>query len=561
MEKKLLNKVEYHQYNTVVYKDSNPVSTQIIVDDEFNSVRRRRSTKWEFHHMGEGMDLYLLNYGVLSSSVAHDKITIVTEKYDNKISLKVFQTSKNRPCGSRFFKKTTKLSYLTYNTKTNDFYYGILNNYHKKRKCSKQVRKNSFNGKFEAFFNKIQNALKHFNEYSKKFVNEQEVILTGIFGSFFKEIPGFDENIKLHQCGEFLYYNYLVKKNIKYPNNYEKYLKVFPQPTLKIYRKYKNKMVDAFMGLNDLKGKKINAILNEATNLNFGFLKFMTSLFGYDYVISKDKNTVKQIVEYPNGFHGDVIIDENYRTIIEMMSSAEKNRVFNVVLDRTGDLHFWTFMDHLIFYQKIKKYEKIKWLANTVEEFKKEHTDWSVKVDEIQSGIIEREYDEKILNHIQQKIQFNGLNYYPVVLINSHEYYDESTVQSNCVKTYKFRPDSFIISLRKESTDNKERLTIDCFFRKDEFGEITLKRGQTRARFNENPKDEWLKVLEILDFRLSSKLYLQDIKLPVMSVTNKYGSSRHESYFNVSGILTWDNFDENELYQNNYAIQAVELQF
>jgi hypothetical protein len=104
-------------------------------------------------------------------------------------------------------------------------------------------------------------------------------------------------------------------------------------------------------------------------------------------------------------------------------------------------------------------------------------------------------------NEVQKPIVNGDKTYYPVLLLDSREYNDESFAQSNCVKGYIKRPDCFIISLRSEGDDSKERATVE-FKINSKKGKIVLNRTQTLGRFNKLLNEEWNSVIDSLDVRV-----------------------------------------------------------
>ena len=86
------------------------------------------------------------NYGNPLCEVTVYRSTLVVEENEDKICLKVFYCGKHRKAGEVFFRKSTKLCYITFNKKTNIFTVGRNTEYHKKRGKGKSsvVRRNSF---------------------------------------------------------------------------------------------------------------------------------------------------------------------------------------------------------------------------------------------------------------------------------------------------------------------------------------------------------------------------------------------------------------------------------
>lgn len=108
-----------------------------------------------------------------------------------------------------------------------------------------------------------------------------------------------------------------------------------------------------------------------------------------------------------------------------------------------GGVDFSTFMDHVVFKTKILKYQDIKWKSNTLEKFNNAHVTWSDIT--VMDGIFTRRYDSKFIYTVSELIFDNGVTFTPVVLTNTSEYNDESSVQSNCVRTYIDKPECFIV--------------------------------------------------------------------------------------------------------------------
>jgi hypothetical protein len=87
-------------------------------------------------------EVLVKNYGNLDCESIVRRLTIVVEKYDDKVSIKVFDYSKKRRFGGKYFKKYPSCSYLTYNKKTNDLYYGTTSKI--KRTKTSTIKRNRF---------------------------------------------------------------------------------------------------------------------------------------------------------------------------------------------------------------------------------------------------------------------------------------------------------------------------------------------------------------------------------------------------------------------------------
>jgi len=144
---------------------------------------------------------------------------------------------------------------------------------------------------------------------------------------------------------------------------------------------------------------------------------------------------------------------------------------------------------------------------------------------------------------VEIPITVNGEIYYPKVLTNSDEYNNESTVQTNCVRTYVDRPDCFIVSLRKGGLDSHERLTNEYALTVVD-DELKITRVQTKAKRNSEPDISWLDALLILDGKVNDLHKRKLFTLPQKDVEFKLGLGKHAEaiiykYDNYSTII-WD---------------------
>ena len=123
---------------------------------------------------------------------------------------------------------------------------------------------------------------------------------------------------------------------------------------------------------------------------------------------------------------------------------------------------------------------------------------------------------------------FSGDKYnFKIKSRSTNEYNNESFIQSNCVKTYVNYPHCVIFSLRKNSPDSEERITIEFNIKKvNNF--ILLKRTQTLGRFNKPINSEYDEVCKIFDERIKTFLLKNDFILPNVKllIANKIFDSK-----------------------------------
>lgn len=469
-------------------------------------------------------------------SIDIKKCSIIIDSNDEKVSLKIFTYNKIRPLGGKYFKFSNQMFFVTYNKKRKEIFYGVLTNRHKKRKKTSHIRRNIFiQNYFERMFTIVNEML---TTHSEHYNIDKNVILDEIKNIIYKEV-GYKFNHE-QTLNNFIYQKYLENKGVKYPNNFEIFQNVRPLITKKEFKKAKFKMVDAVMNRYNLRGDKFRKILHEIKHINTYSLPSVLNFFGVDFLINKDETILKKIIS--NNFLFFHFI--NYTNF--SLTKKEKDNCFNIfslVLDNLIQIN--SFLDHIRFYSELQKYEPVKWKSNDIKSFFNEHIDWSEKYTSVKNATYERKYDVGFINIIENGFEYLNNTYYPVILKKSEEYNEESLIQSNCVRGYIDRASSLIISLRKNSKESEERLTIEYLIKKSESNKIKLLRIQTRSRFNGEIDDDWFIPLEILDENITN--YSKLLKNIEIIKTTKYGVENIQGIFNdENSNLVWD-LDDNIL--------------
>ena len=525
--KEVLYKISSSKFRNVVYHDTNSIEDldkdRKTSEDNFDNKRR---DLFKHKEVNTSEDFYVQNYGNPIVSVHRDNVMIVVEKNEDKVSIKLFISFRDRRVGVSWFKIETKVIFITVNRKTGDVYSGSLTNYHKKRKFTRNLRRNYFWGDP---LRSMMVTSKHlmndfFFEQSGTIINDA----VSIFMNQIDEREGFD-NLSF---GQRLLKYYLDKRNVKYPNNFTIF---YNQPTSKItkhLKKVDNNLVDAFMKGHGLSGKKLKKILHICDELNVETYKRVRNFFGGDWLNQDDEMTKACF----NSKDFLVVFPEEVK---EMMSDEEKRRVYSILKQVIihNNIDTWSFNDHLRIYHELKMYgENIKWLSGKKDkEFREEHLDWSDKLQYYKRGYYERIYPQYFYDKISQPID----GYYPVILDNTTNYNEESATQSNCVKTYIGRPASFILSLRKGSTDSEDRVTIE-YYSIIKNGKMDVSRVQTLGKFNSRLTEDWNEVLLKLDKIVLSSFH--DKKYETPSIIKKCMNGTKfdsDSYFDDNGQLRW----------------------
>ena len=310
----------------------------------------RRGTKWTFKEDFRDEKKYLENYGNPLATVYLKKVLLVLEKSEEKVSLKFFTYIKVRGCGNIWFKKSTSLTYVTYNIKTNCLYYGSSNDYHKKRKGNgRTFHKNGFAKKpFEALSRFVKNEISYFIIPNMTDKNQKNKMVDEYIDLFVRHIPTVKYN-GLLSWDELLFKNYLDINNIKYPNNWNLFIEMFPLPLKREYKKNGNKLVDTFMFKNGLVGDKIKKIIHQTQyKFNVDLYKNVIGFFGEDFIRSQSEEFLLSLVSV-----------KHWYTIPHPPITNKKCRhnAFSVYQEmlKNDDIHY-TYMDHVRMYHFLNRF-------------------------------------------------------------------------------------------------------------------------------------------------------------------------------------------------------------
>ena len=304
----------------------------------------------------------------------------------------------------------------------------------------------------------------------------------------------------------------------------------------KTLKKNDNRLVDTFMIHNGLTGKKLKKCLHSCKGLNLDLYLVAKNLFGDDW-INQDDDFILQTLNSEFKIKDAVIPDE----FVSVIGKDELRRVFNLFKKVYFEemLDTYTFIDHIEIYTQLKMYGEtdLRWMSNDVDIFRNEHLDWSDKLTFYKNGHYERIYPIYSYEHLEKPLG----EYYPVLLDDSTSYNEESSAQSNCVKTYIGKPSNIIISLRKGSRNSEDRATIEYqLYREDD--KVKCRRVQSLGKYNGKLSDEWTHWLLKLDLKML--YYVNDDRFEPVKITKKcYNGTFFESdsYWGEDGFLNWDN--------------------
>lgn len=538
-------KIHCEEYHTVKYKDSSPIDyREQPINNEIGwwdddtvkveDISKKHGTRPLFlvdtiHSKNE--EVFVENYGNPLSQVKKDYVMAVVEKDGDKISLKMFTGTKMRTKGVKYFRVKKNVDYITVNLKTGDVYTGYLHNFQKKRKATKQIRRNCFIGDpLSLIKNKLRNNLQLFGAT----INDKSIstIVNEVVNKFIELVDqGSYEGLGID---ERLFKFYLDKRGIKYPNNFGTYKQHLIGPSIrKKLKKNGSRLVDAFMEEQNLSGALLKKSLHECKNINLDVYSYAKKVFGIDK-LNQDKGVVLGLLESVTHVNSPQTAD----SLIEFISPSELDRYYQTFKEVFiyGNIDTYTLSDHVRMYCELRRYGvDIKWMADgsNKDVFHQEHLDWTDKLAHYRDGVYTRIYPE-VLHQLLSK-DINGVK--PVLLTTSKEYNEESSTQSNCVKSYVSRPASIIISLRN---NKNERATIEYQVKKVN-DEVVIQRVQSLGKRNTVLESKWDNVLLSLDKIMLS--YIKDKNFDFVKVIkeNKMGMRfESNSVWGDYNSLVWE---------------------
>jgi len=507
----------------------------IKISNRRQGVRNHFDFKME--HTGE--EEYVKNYANPLCAISHSRYSIFVTKTEDKVCVKTFNYHRTRGTGKKYFKIQTLVQYVTYNFKTNSLYNGSITNYHLKRKFRKKVNRNSFNqDPINRMKSLINSELSNILSRNPELLINKSNIIESVFGTFIKSIPGHEKYNDMSY--EYIPYKmYLDNNNIKSPNNWAVFMLSQQHPKKKDFVKNKLKFIDTIMSMYHFKGDKVKKALHNI-NQFYGsdFFASVCNLFGKDFIMSQPDKVIVNILESSNY--------SNSRGEDFFQTKKEKNNAFEVFkLVLNGEIDYHTFNDHFSMMSNLRRFETVRWESNDYDSFNDEHFNISERLGFYNNGDFTRYYNEEFVSKLEEVVDDI---YYPIVLTTSREYNMESHLQSNCVKGYVNRAGSFIVSLRNNSLDSKERATIEYQIKLDN-DKVRLKRVQTLGRFNAHLDESWNRPLVLLDIRIeklvnSGLFELPKVELKVGNKTFNSGSRFTEEIgimdFQLGPSLKWD---------------------
>lgn len=409
------------------------------------------------------------------SVYTYEKSITVT---DEKIMLKFYRLTKHRDFNSKYFKRETVSTTLSFNLKNGNFTVGKKEN----KKSSQIFLRNYFgttlNDFIYYFFSDIDTDRKIKKSIHEKL--DKEFSIDKLISELNKTF-GFKlnkNNIK-DSFKENLINYFAEKRKIKLPNG--DYTKYFTElyPTEKFLKKNNRKLISSVLDMLNFKSKLTIKLLHVYPNIDIISLYMLCNILGPNYSKyvgnlddicflsdddeSKISNIKIDILDYRCNFELSDIERENIILVINSMGKPFFDRRNIILLE-----------DHLNMINRVREYEPdIYFKSKTEEDYKKNHRELSKIISTIKKGwSIEYVFAPTTINDVERPItlvidntsisddlveitpQTISVTFYPYILKREEEYIEEGLFMHHCVASYSNKDRSIIISLRtKDATD------------------------------------------------------------------------------------------------------------
>jgi len=542
--KEEIYKKSFERYNTIKYKDCTKI---LPINDnglDFYYNATEKHPFFQHEESFEGEEYYLKHLKDPMYSVQKEYLMILIEKNEDKVSIKFFNGFMLRQGGRPWFKVEKHLDYISVNLKTGDVYNGSLRRFNKKTKCVKSIRRDCF------YLEPINSLKSKIKNYLSTFTDIAFHEVTTAFSEFLFQIDQ-RKNFESLNYEDRLFRFYLDKRGIKYPNNFKVYANELRGIEMKkILKKNDNKLVESVMIKKNLSGKKVRQALHDCDRLNISLYEYAKKLFGDDWLNQDKENIILNLLNSPSSF-----IPWNHR-FSEFVSKEELKRVY-VIFKQVfihQNLDVMTFSDHIRMYTELKMFGEndLKWShVDDNYDFRKEHLDWTDKLQHYKMGNYTRHYPEYMYEILSKPLHSD---FHPVLLDSSSNYNEESNFQSNCVKGYIGKAGCLIISVRYgESLE--ERATIEYKLSMNG-GLVSADRVQSLGKYNQKLEAQWNEVLFKLDKQVLS--CVRDKRFETVKLTKECKNGtilKSDTYWDNDGSLRWtfkniDSTESNYLFYN-----------
>jgi len=477
------------------------------------------------------------------SSIEIHKMERWVKREGDKVTIKRYNLTKTRKLNSKYFRKNSSSTTITFDIKKGNFLVVIYESYKKKKK--KSFYSNSFASLEQALPSvfkvnsfPISRGSEHYTAFIEEFDDQEfkDSFLDILMGKGRVYGVGYDSFVK-----DFMHYwmpRFVELKEIKLPNDGLKLLKAF-YPTEKYLKKNNRKLVASILDRIGILSRVTNKILHNHPDLELRQLLKLCDLLGKNYPkylgnVSDEFFERTRSGPYDRGFGSGFrdLLYENVSRFTFDISKTEKENMVHIMND-IATIHnspaygvIDQFYDHFIMRDKLRAYypelslNVKKWDTFVVEHNRYSAMERNIKkgysthliferqiVDEIEQPIEvvvsndlpieylpdpkdQRAYERMYQNHVPTYTKYV---FQPKLLRTSEDYSGEGSYMHHCVAGYIDYSTSIIVSLRC-GTDR-----VTC-----EYSTRDKKLQQARYFSNKNAPDYYTKALKALDDRIRS---------------------------------------------------------
>jgi len=542
---------EYEKFNTLLPGSRNHQNTNL-----FNVGSRDNPDLVVFKFKKQHINLTDEEWRKLCfSPYVHTKlkrITVVVEKVVDgdvikKVRISRYFTVKGRKCGAKYFWKQREVVHVTFDLVNNNVYKTTTNYIGRKKNTT--VTKNPFKywkkehlNLSEVLFdldlsvNTVLNNLNKFIE-NPQYYEKRDKISVGLFkckkaliGELAKKDFKFNSKLnKTNNLLELVSVWFTKVRGIKTPDKWMHYF-THNYPGIKPLKKKDNNLIQTILKEEGIYSKYAIKLFNTYTDIKLPSYQMMLEVLGIHLLRKLNPELLTQ--KYNLGWQLNMELTTrekiNFVSIVNSLLddyNFEPPNVNNVISDLVSD-HLGRLKVRLI-----REGLDPKLKATNYDEFVEEHQEWTNLVDEINNTtIVTHIYGKDFLNHIQQPLTIGNKTMTPVVLRDTYEYRDESTIQSNCVKSYIEYKDTCVISLR----EGKNRITTE--FNPRGKNKI-MTNVQSRTRFNGVVPEDLQPFIDLLNLKMkeSSKegIYQKHQVIKECSLTGKLENVRQRGRYQL----------------------------
>lgn len=439
------------------------------------------------------------HYGNPFSEITVTTIERSIRRHGDKITIKLYRHHSHRAFNNIYFRKSTTVESVTFNTVTGNFTTLTMNKGGKK--TTKTFRTNNFIMLEQQF--KDGGILK-----MRKILDDKSVLLNDYKKTFDtnKFVYEIDKIFKFNQNFEFnglwftqlLLERFVELKKIKVSNDYGMWIKKY-YPTEKFLKKNERKLIASILDMFQIKSKITIKIMHENNKIDIQSLSRLCYFFGNDF--SKYIGSIN-IVHFLNSTHeqpieigcGKLKFADEYKKDNFLITNIEKENIVKIInnlkSENRGFLRLTSESETLVnprfigeLYDHFKMIEKLREFipdlhlkSKHIDDFNREHVELSKMMRFIKKGyVIEYCFSNKMVDDIESpiKVKINlsedesnpewvTPEYYPYILKREEDYDEEGSFMHHCVASYSDKEKSIIISVRTE--DKKDRVTceFDC---------------------------------------------------------------------------------------------------